>query len=162
MSSVSPTVDPADLPFIDEHSRTVAADPEQVWPALLAVADGSFSGQAVKRVSRLLGCRHTDPSGPRPLEQGSELPGFVVAELTPRRRLSLAGAHRFSTYRLVFGVRAEGPGRSIVSAATLAEFPGRKGRLYRAAVIGTRGHVLIVHRMLAAIEQRSLRTGARE
>lgn len=115
----------------------------------------------LKRVARLVGCRHTRPSGPRPLEEGSELAGFVVADVTPQRRLSLAGSHHFSTYRLVLGVRPDGPGRSVISAATRAEFPGAKGRLYRAAVIGTRGHVLVVNRMLAAIEQRSLRTGAR-
>lgn len=159
---MSPSPEPPDLPFVDEHSRPVAADPEQVWPALVAVADRSFSGPAVERVARLVGCRHTRPSGPRPLEEGSELAGFVVADVTPQRRLSLAGSHHFSTYRLVLGVRPDGPGRSVISAATRAEFPGAKGRLYRAAVIGTRGHVLVVNRMLAAIEQRSLHTGARE
>lgn len=147
----------ADLPFIDEHSRAIAADPEQVWPALLAVAGGSFSGPTVERFARLVGCRHTHASGPRPLAEGSQLPGFVVDELTPQHHLALAGAHHFSTYRLVFGVRAEGPGRSVVSAATFAEFPGVKGRLYRTAVIGTRGHVVVVRRMLAAVERRAVR-----
>ena len=40
-----------------------------------------------------------------------------------------------------------------LGAETWAEFPGIHGRAYRAAVIGTRGHVVAVRRILAAVKR---------
>jgi hypothetical protein len=40
-----------------------------------------------------------------------------------------------------------------VGLVTYADFPGPHGRAYRAAVVGSRGHVLAVRRMLAAIRE---------
>jgi hypothetical protein len=42
-----------------------------------------------------------------------------------------------------------------VRAETRAAFPGLQGRAYRALVIGTRGHVLAVRRLLRAVKARA-------
>jgi len=42
-------------------------------------------------------------------------------------------------------------------AETRARFPGGAGRLYRAAVIGTRGHILVTMRLLEAVKRRAER-----
>ena len=42
-----------------------------------------------------------------------------------------------------------------MTAVTYADFPGPRGRAYRAAVIGSRGHVVAVRRILAAIRERA-------
>jgi hypothetical protein len=76
--------------------------------------------------------------------------GFRVTEAAAPRSLVLEGSHRFSRYRLAFGVE-ETLGGSRVSATTQAEFPGLHGRAYRALVIGTRAHVLVTRRILRAI-----------
>lgn len=72
---------------------------------------------------------------------------FRIAEETPDR-ITLAGGHRFSRYELVFEIVNDE-----VHARTLAEFPGLRGRAYRALVIGSGGHALIVRAMLRKIRQ---------
>ena len=147
---------PGDLPFVDEHSLAIEAPRERVWEALLPVAAGSFEGGRVAELgARILGCREAGSSGPRPLAQGATIPGFRVAEAHSPSRLVLEGGHRFSDYRLVFLVDEGGPGASRLRAQTWAEFPGLHGRAYRAAVIGTRGHVFVVRRLLAAVARRA-------
>jgi hypothetical protein len=71
--------DPQSLPFVDEHGVEVAAAPEVVWEALCRVAEGSFSSPTAARFARLLGCEPAAPAGPRPLAEGSAIPGFAVA-----------------------------------------------------------------------------------
>lgn len=75
------------------------------------------------------------------------------------RELELAGSHRFSRYALIFRLHELAPGQVQVRAETRAEFPGPPGAVYRALVIGTRGHVLAVRRLLAAIKRRAEHTG---
>jgi hypothetical protein len=71
---------------------------------------------------------------------------------------ALLGAHRFARYALVFCIESIDDGdRSLLRAETRAEFPGTKGRIYRALVIGTRGHVLVVRRLLSAVGRRAER-----
>jgi hypothetical protein len=60
----------------------------------------------------------------------------------------LRGRHRFSDYSLTFVVDGER-----VRALTHAAFPGVLGRLYRAAVIGSGGHRIVVKRLLRKIAQ---------
>ena len=144
--------DPDALPFVDEHGVEVAAPPEAVWEALCRVAEGSFSSPFAGRFARLVGCESTAPSGPRPLAEGSTFPGFVVARAEPGSRLALAGRHRYSDYALVFHLDGDG-GTTRLRAETRARFPGASGRLYRAAVIGTRGHVLVTTRLLGAVKR---------
>ena len=144
----------ARLPFIDEHATDVAATPERAWDALLRVVSGSFQGRTTELVARLLGASETRPGGP-PGEEGSTIAGFRVATADPPTRLVLEGEHRFSRYALLLHVDPLIDGRCRIRAETRAEFPGLHGRVYRAAVIGTRGHVVVVMRLLRAIRARA-------
>jgi len=148
--------DPDALPFVDEHGVEVEAPPEAVWESLLRVAEGSFSSPATGRFARLLGCEPSASSGPRPLAEGSTIPGFAVVRAQPGSELALVGRHRYSEYALVFRLNGNG-GTTRVRAETRARFPGTAGRLYRAAVIGTRMHVLVTMRLLGGIKRRAER-----
>lgn len=133
-----------ELPFVDEHSRLVAASSGATWEAANAVTDRAFGGSASGAYARLIGCE--PPSG------------FEQVESVPGRKLVLAGRHRFSRYELTFTTEGQGEGTR-VSATTRAEFPGIAGGAYRTLVIGTRGHAIFVKRMLAAIASRAERSG---
>jgi hypothetical protein len=148
--------DPDALPFVDEHAIEVAAPPEAVWEALCRVAEGSFASPFAGRFARLVGCEQTAVSGPRPLAENSAFPGFAVVRAEPGSELALAGLHRYSDYALVFHLDGDGEATRL-RAETRARFPGTAGRLYRAAVIGTRGHVLVTRRLLAAVKSRAER-----
>jgi hypothetical protein len=149
---------PEALPFVDRHEIAVDADVESAWEAVRAVAGARPSGAAL-RLARALRCRYPEPSGPRPLEVGSTTCGFQVARAEAPHELALEGGHRFSEYALIFRVRPTDGGGAHVSAETRAAFPGATGRAYRAAVIGTRAHVVAVRRMLSAIRRRAERAG---
>ena len=149
------------LPRIDEHARTVAAGVDDAWPALLASLDRDFSRGRAGRLARLLGCTDHAATGPRPLAEGSTTPGFRVTAAVPGSHLELTGRHRFSTYALTFRIDPDGPGRSRLRAESRADFPGVTGGAYRLLVVGTRGHVLAVRRMLAAIAAEAERRGRR-
>jgi hypothetical protein len=153
MAAASPP-DPDALPFVDEHGVEIAAPPEEVWDSLCRVAEGSFSSPFASRFARWVGCEATTASGPRPLAEGSAFPGFTVARAEQGAELALVGRHRYSEYALVFRLAPEGAGTR-VRAETRARFPGTGGRIYRAAVIGTRGHVLVTMRLLAAVNRRT-------
>ncbi|WP_228788433.1 hypothetical protein [Nocardia puris] len=77
--------------------------------------------------------------------------GFAVESAEEPSRLALHGRHWFSRYQLIFELDEHGPGRTTVRAITRAEFPGPHGKVYRALVIGTGGHVLVVRWMLRKI-----------
>jgi hypothetical protein len=145
---------PHELPWIDEHASEIVAPASVVWPALLRTVERMTAGGAAPRYARAVGCADTEPGGPRPLEVGSTFPGFHVAELIPERELTLLGSHHFSNYALVFRLEGLGGRRSRLVAETRAEFPGFKGRVYRAAVIGTRMHVLVTRRVLRNVARR--------
>ena len=130
------------LPRVDEHSVEIAADEDAVWEALLHVLEHSFAGGSSIRTAKALGCGETEKQG-EVGTIGSTLPGFVVARSVRPATLALEGEHRFSRYALVFCIDRTGSG-SRLRAETRAEFPGRKGRAYRALVIGSRGHVVAV------------------
>lgn len=148
----------ARLPYVDEHSVAVDARPEETWAALLRVAEGSFSAPPTARFARLLGCADVAASGPRPLAPGSAFPGFHVESADPGHELVLRGSHRFSDYALTFRLDGEEDGaRTTVRAETRADFPGFTGGVYRALVIGSRGHVLVTRRVLGAIRHRAER-----
>lgn len=134
------------LPFIDEHMRPVAASLDATWAAVDAIMTAPPSGRT-EAYARLVGAR-----GGRP---------FDVAESVPPRRLVLVGRHRFARYALVFTVEELRPGLTAVRAQSWAAFPGPLGHLYRAAVIGSRGHVVAVRRMLAQIAHRAERAPSR-
>ncbi len=145
------------LPYVDELTTDVNADREVTWAALLRVVEGSFASARGRGPARLLGCEDTEPSGPRPLTRGSGFPGFHVEIAEPGDKLALAGRHRFSTYLLSFRLEDGGAGRTRLTAETRASFPGLKGGIYRALVIGTRMHVLVTRRLLSAAKRRAER-----
>ena len=62
-----------------------------------------------------------------------------------------------STYALIFRVEPASSGQTRLHAQTRAAFPGVHGTVYRLLVIGTRGHVVAVRRMLASVRRRSER-----
>ena len=148
----------ASLPYVDELPIEIGADRETTWAALLRLVESTFASARGRGPARLLGCDDTVPSGPRPLAQGSAFPGFHVEAAEPPRELALAGRHRFSTYLLSFRVEDAGAGRTRLVAETRAAFPGLKGSVYRALVIGTRMHVLVTRRLLTATKRRAERS----
>jgi hypothetical protein len=145
------------LPFVDELSIEIAAGPEAVWEALLQTIERSFDSPRTSRVARLLGCHDVESSGVRPLATGSAFPGFHVEVAEPGRELALVGSHRFSDYALTFRFDELDGEKTRLRAETRADFPEFKGSVYRALVIGTRGHVLATNRMLSAVKRRAER-----
>lgn len=146
------------LPHVDEHSLVVEAGREDTWKSLLRVVEASVSSGGAPRFARIVGCADTAPSGPRPLAAGSVLPGFHVVAADAPAELALAGSHRFSDYALVFRLDELGGGRTRLRAETRAGFPGLKGGVYRALVIGTRMHVLVTRRILAGVKRNAERS----
>ncbi len=146
------------LPHVDEHSAVIDAGPDATWEALLRVVESMASSGRGPGVARLLGCADVAASGPRPLAEGSAIPGFHVAEARAPSELALAGSHRFSDYAAIFRLEDLGDGRTRLRVETRAEFPGLKGGVYRAVVIGTRLHVLATRRILGAVKRRAERS----
>jgi hypothetical protein len=147
-----------ELHWIDEHAIELDATAAVVWPALLRTVERMTAGRAAPRYARAVGSVDTEAGGPRPLEVGSTVPGFHVADLIVERLLVLRGSHHFSDYALAFRLEPLGGVRTRLVAETRAEFPGLKGSAYRALVIGTRMHVLAVRRVLNGVERRVGRT----
>lgn len=79
--------------------------------------------------------------------------GFEIAERASPDRLALVGRHRFAHYQLAFDLTEAAGGTTHLRATTHAEFPGVRGRIYRALVIGTRLHVVATTRILRAIRR---------
>ena len=154
---MDPTIDMPleDLPTIDEHGVLVLAPRDIVWEALMETLRG-FSSRGRERGAELLGCAETMTLG-APERIGSTMPGFVVTRVVKPAVIALAGQHRFSRYGLVFILESTDDDRTLLRAETRAVFPGVTGRIYRALVIGTRGHVLAVHSMLRATRRRAER-----
>ena len=152
--------DPGRLAFVDEHSVEIDAGQERVWSELLVVADRAFGGERKAGVARVLGCEDRAAAGARPLAAGSTLVGCRVLSATAGSELALVGRHRFSRYALTFRLDARDSGHTVLRAETRADFPGIVGLVYRTLVIGTRGHVLVVKRMLGAVKRRSERTAS--
>lgn len=115
------------LPYIDEHAILVDANRADTWSALLRVL-----------------CR--DPNDPAAVPTG-----FTLDESTPPQRFVLKGRHPFSVYRWVFELDDEGPQGTLVRSQTWAAFPGMHGKAYRALVIGTGLHRVVVRWMLKRI-----------
>jgi hypothetical protein len=136
----------ADLPFVDEQAVTVPAARDVVWAALEGQLVPSLRLPGGSLRARLLG---TEPPG-----------GFEPAHSDPLERLVLVGRHRFSTYRLELALDDVAPGTTRVRALTYAAFPGLRGRVYRALVIGPRAHVLATRRILWELRRLSTRTAA--
>lgn len=132
-----------DLPYIDEHTVRIDAPRNVVWTGLRQYIESMLHGTERNPLVALL--------GPQPRA------GFEVAESIEQQRLSLAGRHRFSRYRLVFELSDVPGGGTCLHARSYAAFPGLHGRAYRALVIGTRLHVVATNHMLRRIRAAALR-----
>lgn len=128
-----------DLPYLDEHTLTIAAPRDRVWTALQRYAATSLRVAPGGLLARALG---TDPPA-----------GFEVADSTPHERLTLTGRHHFSRYLLVFDLSDAPEGATRLRATSYAAFPGPHGRVYRTLVIGTRLHVLATTRILRSVSR---------
>jgi hypothetical protein len=149
------TPSPSRLPFVDTHDTLVDASPAATWDALVVVVRASFDRPGSALIARLLGCEPARRSGQPLTTAGATLPGFQVAAAEPGRLLDLEGRHRFSRYRLVFVLDPVDDARCRLRAETWAAFPGPAGRAYRALVVGTHGHVLVVRLILALVCRRA-------
>ncbi len=126
-----------DLPYLDQHALRIDAPRRQVWIALQRYTEAMLRSVEHNPLLVLL--------GPNPRA------GFEVAERIEQQRLSLAGRHRFSRYRLVFELSDAPGGATRVQARSYAAFPGILGRGYRALVVGTRLHVVATNHLLRGI-----------
>ena len=142
------------LPFVDEHSVTIVASPEEVWEALLATVSEATANRPGPRISRLLGCQQTEITG-RPGQIGSTMPGFVVTRSIRPAVLALMGQHRFSRYALILRITETPLEPVVLSAETRAEFPGRRGDAYRTAVLRSGGHWIATRAMLRSVRRRA-------
>ncbi|MDR7384421.1 SRPBCC family protein [Promicromonospora iranensis] len=143
--------------YQDVRAVTLTAPPDVVWRAVLDQVE--VLGQPSWYV-RLIGCRDSQPAGPRPLAAGSVVPGFRVATADPPSRLVLDGVHRFSVYTLTFRLVPTDAGTRL-EAHTDATFPGALGALYRLLVIESRIHKLATRTIVTRIRrQGQLRIGA--
>jgi hypothetical protein len=145
------------LPYIDEHSTEIQAAPDRVWAALVSVLRTDLGRIAPKALKGLLRVEPSQWQGDwrGALSPGDALPAFAVVESDPPRRLALHGQHRFSRYALIFELDQGAAGNCSLRAQTWAEFPGPSGRVYRALVIGTRAHRLVVWRLLRNVGRRA-------
>jgi len=132
----------SELPFVDEHRIRIAAPRDHVWRVLRRYVDSSLGVSERSPLGLLLG---TQPRA-----------GFEVEREIPGEQLDMAGRHRFSRYRLVFELVDTADNETQLSARTYAEFPGLRGRVYRALVIGTRMHVLATNQILKSVRRAAL------
>ncbi|WP_116203331.1 hypothetical protein [Amycolatopsis circi] len=138
------------LPFLDEHRIVVPADAETTWRAVNEVVE-RLSGRLATGYAWAVGAADWKATGPRPLAEGSTVPGFRVVAAEPHELLALAGRHRFSEYRLAFRLEAAAEGQTLVRAESRARFPGIFGVGYRLLVIGSGGHAVGMRRLLGTI-----------
>lgn len=141
-----------ELPYVDEHAVRIAASRELVWTALQRYVATSLRIAPGSPLVRILA---TEPSA-----------GFEVSESVPVERLTLVGRHRFSQYMLAFELTdlTDGAtdGATQLRAQTYAAFPGLRGRVYRALVIGTRAHLVSTNHVLRSIRRMSIELAAAE
>lgn len=150
-----------DLPFIDEFKVDVRAPRDLVFLEVAGRMGRSFEGPVPRWFSGLLRCVDRGTSYTVPPSAGQEANGFRVARVDAPSTLVLEGQHRFATYRLSFFVDALNEGCCRVRARTDAAFPGLKGAIYRALVIGSGGHRIVVRQLLAGIARRAERDAGR-
>ncbi len=137
---------------IDRHDLFVDAPAERTWDALASTL-GGVDGRLAHAVAAVLGCRPARTSGPPVPARGAELPGLRVIAAQPPRRLILEGEERLASYVLQFDLDSGGT----LSATTWAQFPGAAGRAWRALVISSGSHALVMRAMLRRVRGRAER-----
>ncbi|MGL5811342.1 MAG: hypothetical protein ACRCYQ_15490 [Nocardioides sp.] len=138
--------------FIDEYERRFDVSREQAYGVIGSVIRDS-PGPLLRRYARLVGVHPAAPHGTGELAVGDAVVGFRVVRVEAPKAIVLEGRHHFARYRLTFALGSRGSGASYLRARTDAAFPGRLGPLYRAFVIGTRGHALVVWLFLRRLER---------
>jgi hypothetical protein len=147
---------PFELPYLDEHEVAAAASPEEVWAALPGALRDAFDRSRAHWLARILGCEGQGGRGELDGAPAETLAGFHVTSAQPPHEIALEGRHRFSRYRLAFEIDPSESG-SKIRAVTHAEFPGVRGALYRAMVVGSGGHRIVTTRILRSIARRAER-----
>jgi hypothetical protein len=133
------------LPYIDEYAIRVEGPADRTWVAITRALRGQAKG--LPALVRVLGATPGERSGDWNGDlNGATIPGFEVVDAQRPERLELRGRHRFARYSLVFLLDGER-----VRAQTYAEFPGLKGRAYRALVISSGAHRLVAQRLLRRV-----------
>ena len=150
------------LPFVDEHEVGVCATGMAVWTALWRTVVGGFSTRRAELLARVLRCDETGGPFAAAPAVGATVAGFSVVEADDARVLALAGAHRFSQYRLTFRLEERDDGRTRLHAETRARFVGATGWLYGRLVIGTYLHAFVVRHLLNETKRRSERPSAED
>ena len=148
------------LPFVDEHFIEIAAEPADVWRAVVKGVTEATDGPTWSQGAKRLGCAHTGNGGD-PGTIGWTRPGFVVTRAVEPAVLAFMGKHRFATYALIFTILEKPSGLILLSAQTRARFNGKGGAAYRQVVLGSKGHVLIIKSMLRRARKRAERARAR-
>jgi hypothetical protein len=133
--------EPESLPLLDEHREHIDVPADVAWTALVGVLRRRMGG--ARSLARVLGCDPLEGTPGFSGRVGETLPGFRVVDSEPGRRLALQGRHRFARYALTFLIDGDQ-----LSARSEAAFPGIRGRLYRALLMGTGGHRLVTRRLL--------------
>lgn len=130
------------LIYVDEHAIEIAVPRDQAWIKLRGYLADSLLASDGGALRRLLG---TEPPA-----------GFEITAATPPRRLELRGRHRYARYMLAFELTEIAEGTTRLHARTFADFPGVRGRIYRAIVIGTGLHIAATQRILRSIRRFAL------
>lgn len=142
------------LPPVDEHYIEVEAPAEATYAALFPTLESALGSKFAHSYCERVGAAETETHGDLH-HPGGTLPGFTVIRAIAPVMLALSGEHKYAKYAVVFRIDLLPGQRSRVRLETRAQFAPRRGRLYKAAVLGTRGHVLIVNRMLRSIKRRA-------
>lgn len=148
-----------ELPLLDEHAIHTPADPIRVWEAIPEGIEAVFDRPRSRAIAGLLGCRDRNATRPFAAVAGATVPGFRAVRVRSPHEIALEGSHRFASYALTFAVEPDDGGATL-RAVTHASFPGLRGALYRAAVIGSGGHRIFTRRILKSIARRAERTQA--
>ena len=144
------------LPYIDQHEITLDVPVEGAWPFVIAVFERLATRRAWCAFAKALRCNPDRVSG-NPTTVGATVPGFRVTRSVRPNEWALEGRHLFSRYELTFRIVPQDDGHCQVQAESHAAFPGLHGMAYRALVIGTRGHVIAVSRILQRIKKEAER-----
>lgn len=134
----------------------IGATRDRVWAALIAAMRGFGRAvpDAIAKPWGLVPARARGDWGST-AHPGDCVPGFTVMQALAPELLELSGRHRFSRYGLVFELDEADERSCRLRARTYAEFPGAAGRVYRALVIGSGAHRLVVRRLLREVADRA-------
>lgn len=142
------------LPAIDEHSIEIDAPAEATWAALFPTLSETLGGRFSRAITTRLDGSPTEVAGDLH-HPGGTLPGFVVCRSIAPVMFAMIGSHRFANYAIVIRIDLLPGQRSRARLESRADFPGAKGRLYKALVVGTRGHVIAVRMILRILKRRA-------